>query len=110
MTSDFAELPRHYAGAILADPPRHFMAYLPKGRRKSPKYACLSVEQVAAFPVHELAGADSVLLLRVIQTHMPMALQVMQSWRFDFKTTGAWAKLSSTGRCWRHRAHSAQRC
>jgi N6-adenosine-specific RNA methylase IME4 len=98
----FAGLPLGQAKMLLADPPWWFATRSPKGRKKSAHrhYPCMTVEEIEALPVASLCAADCLLVLWTTQTHLPMALRVMARWGFAFKTAGAWAKQSSTGRCW----------
>ena len=100
--SPFAGLPLHSAGVVLADPAWSFVTYSPKGWRKSAHahYSCMDLEEILALPVATLAASDSVLVLWSTQVHLLHAIAVLDAWGFTFKTMGAWAKQSSTGRCW----------
>src|SRR5262249_4535928 len=88
--------------AIMADPPWHFATWSPKGQRKSASqlYAVMGLYDIKALPVANLAAADCFLWLWATQAGLDQALSVMQSWGFEFKTTGAWAKQSPTGSSW----------
>lgn len=96
----FAGLPLGQAGAVLADPPWPFITYSAKGQAKAPDYACMSIADIKAMPVATLCAPDCSLTLWTTQAHVAIAMGVMAAWGFDFKTTGAWAKRSSTGACW----------
>jgi N6-adenosine-specific RNA methylase IME4 len=98
----FAGLPLHSAGVVLADPAWSFDTYSPKGWRKSAHahYSCMDLAEIRAMPVADLAAPDSVLVLWSTQVHLPHAIAVVEDWGFAFKTMGAWAKQTSTGRCW----------
>jgi N6-adenosine-specific RNA methylase IME4 len=98
----FIRLPAGDAGVILADPPWSFATYSPKGWRKSAHahYPCMDLADIQALPVAELAAPDCVLVLWTTQVHLLHALAVLEGCGFAFKTMGAWAKQSSTGRCW----------
>ena len=100
--SPFAGLPLHSAGVVLADPAWSFVTYSPKGWRKSAHahYPCMDLAEIRAMPVADLAGPDSVLVLWSTQVHLLHAIAVLEAWGFTFKTMGAWAKQSSSGRCW----------
>ena len=100
--SPFAGLPLHSAGVVLADPAWSFVTYSPKGWRKSAHahYPCMDLAEIRAMPVADLAGPDSVLVLWSTQVHLLHAIAVLETWGFTFKTMGAWAKQSSSGRCW----------
>jgi N6-adenosine-specific RNA methylase IME4 len=101
-TPDFTALPRGHAKVILAYPPWWFSTYSDKGWGKSAHshYSCMSLDDVKALPVASLAAPDCVLVLWSTQTHLPMALDVLETWGFTYKTAGAWAKLSKSGTKW----------
>jgi N6-adenosine-specific RNA methylase IME4 len=98
----FAGLPAAEAGVVLIDPPWNFVTYSPKGWKKSAHahYACMTVEEIAALPVHTLCAPDCVCVSWATQTHIPHALLVLAAWGFSFSSMGAWAKQSKTGRRW----------
>ena len=100
--SPFTGLPLHSAGVVLADPAWSFVTYSPKGWRKSAHahYPCMDLAEIQALPVVDLTALDCVLVLWSTQVHLPHALAVLEAWGFTFKTMGAWAKQSNTGRCW----------
>ena len=91
----------HY-GLILADPPWQFALHSAKGEAKSPQahYSCATLEDIALLPVAKLAAPDCALMMWATAPMMPHAIAVMECWGFEFKTMGAWAKQSSTGRAW----------
>jgi N6-adenosine-specific RNA methylase IME4 len=86
-------------GVILADPPWHFKGYTQDGGPKSPSahYPCMSVDEIAALPVHTLAAPDCALIMWATAPMLPAALTLIDHWGFVFKTAGAWAKQSRTG-------------
>jgi|SRR6185312_2550332 len=95
----------HYTGnnfqVILADPPWHFKVRSPRGEGKSAVryYPVMSLSDIKALPVPELAAPDAVLFLWAIWPMMPQALEVMAAWGFTFKTVGfTWAKQTKHGR------------
>jgi N6-adenosine-specific RNA methylase IME4 len=91
----FAGLPARAAGAILADPPWHFQSWT-NGRwkgdgkiftpAKAPEYHTMSVEQIAALPVDDLAANDCALFLWGIWVMLPASLEIIRAWGFEFKT------------------------
>lgn len=87
---------------IMADPAWLFRNYSVKGEAKNPlaHYACMDIEAIKALPVGHLAAPDCVLLLWAIAPMLPEAIDTMKAWGFTFKSAGAWAKQSSTGRKW----------
>jgi N6-adenosine-specific RNA methylase IME4 len=86
----------HY-GAILADPPWSFMTRSDKGKDRSPEthYDCMSLDEIKALPVGELAAKDCALFMWTIDTHLAMALDVIAAWGFTYKTRAfCWAKTN----------------
>jgi N6-adenosine-specific RNA methylase IME4 len=84
--------------AILADPPWRFQTRSPKGDDRAPPYTRMSVADIAALPVGELAARDAVLFLWTIDPMLPQALEVIGAWGFVFKTIGfTWVKMNATG-------------
>lgn len=85
--------PRRY-GMIMADPPWHFDTRTPAGGARSPqgKYATMSMDQIAAMPVAEIAAPDCLLWLWFTGPITPWALRIADHWGFDFVTLGWWAK------------------
>ena len=88
---------------ILADPPWSFKTFSDKGLGKSPQqhYGCMTLDDIINMPVDQLADpAGCVLILWATAPMMPQALTTMLAWGFGYKTMGAWAKQSSTGKKW----------
>lgn len=86
---------------ILADPPWRFANYSAAGEKKNPvaHYDCMAPEQIAALPVGALAHPEGcALTMWATAPLLPLAVQTLAAWGFTFKSAGAWAKLSSTGR------------
>jgi N6-adenosine-specific RNA methylase IME4 len=85
-------------GAILADPPWHWQARSPKGDGRAPPYARMSLAEIAALPVGELAAPDCALFLWAIDPMLPQALKVIEAWGFAYKTVAfTWVKASASG-------------
>lgn len=89
-------------GVILADPPWSFSLWSAKGAAKSAQahYACLSADQISALPVRDMAAPDCLLFLWATWPMLPVAMRAMEAWGFAYKTGGAWAKQSRSGRKW----------
>jgi N6-adenosine-specific RNA methylase IME4 len=93
----FQGLPRGYYGAILADPPWRFQTWSPKGMGRAPDYLTMTPGQICALPVDELAARDCVLCLWMSWPMLQQALQVIDRWRFTYKTCAfAWIKANGT--------------
>jgi N6-adenosine-specific RNA methylase IME4 len=86
-------------GAILADPPWRFALRSPKGAARSAcnHYSTMSLNEIMALPVWDLAADDCVLFLWAVDPMLPQALRVIEAWGFEFKTVAFyWAKGSSS--------------
>lgn len=82
-------------GAILADPPWHFRTRSAKGEGRSAKrhYRVLSLADIKALPVADIAAPDCVLFLWAVDPMLPDAFDVLTAWGFEFKTVAFhWAK------------------
>lgn len=56
----------------------------------------MTVEEMAALPVADLAAKDCALFMWVIGTHIPAAIRLGEAWGFEFKTdVFYWAKMGS---------------
>jgi N6-adenosine-specific RNA methylase IME4 len=98
MTWPFGELKRGHYAAICADPPWSFRSNskAKPGRNAMRHYDCMTMEEIAALPVSELAAPDAALFLWItgpflaIGAHIP----IMKAW--GFKPTAmafTWVKL-----------------
>ena len=99
MTSEqpFHDLPRQHFGAVLCDPPWRFRTHNEKGRRKCPDwkpqkgasarhYETMSIDEIAALPVNEIASLHCALFLWATWPLLPDAIAVGQAWGFAYKT------------------------
>lgn len=84
---------------ILADPAWGFSDGLKKMKRKTKRsaqsqYKTMSLEEIKALPVADLADpAGCVLALWVPSSMLHAGLEVMKAWGFNFKQTFVWVKL-----------------
>lgn len=94
-------MPLRY-GAIIADPPWLFRNYSSKGETRNPTahYDCMDLEALENLPVGQLAGPDCALFMWATAPLLPQAIDLMARWGFKYKSAGAWAKQSSTGKAW----------
>lgn len=81
-------------GAILADPPWHFKSWSDKGRDRCPDamvrqkglverhYKTMSLDDIKALPVGDIAAKDAVLFLWAVNPMLPDALDVGRAWGF----------------------------
>lgn len=90
-------------GAILADPPWHWRARSARGEGRSAKrhYRVMSLDEIMALPIADLAADDCVLFLWTINSMRPQALDVVRAWGFTYKTVAfTWAKQTKSGKGW----------
>ncbi|CAK9078251.1 Beta sliding clamp (Beta clamp) (Sliding clamp) (Beta-clamp processivity factor) (DNA polymerase III beta sliding clamp subunit) (DNA polymerase III subunit beta) [Durusdinium trenchii] len=71
-----------------------------KGRSPQSKYNTMSLSEIRALPMREIAARDCILFLWAWSPMLVDAVRLLEDWRFDFVTSGAWAKRSETGRHW----------
>lgn len=86
---------------IVADPPWHYGPFgvgrIPRGavhdRRKTRlPYMTMSVAEIGALPVTELAESDAHLYLWTTNRYMHDAFHILDQWGFRYSTTLVWAK------------------
>lgn len=85
---------------IYADPPWTFEVYSGKGKERSAErhYDTMSLEEIAALPIEDLAADDCCLFLWCVWPELPGALKVIRSWGFEYKTAGfLWVKTNKGG-------------
>lgn len=82
-------------GIIYADPPWQYQTYSKKGQGRSAEshYPTMSIEDIKALPVGELAAKDSTLFMWITFPSMQTAFQVLDAWGFSYKTVAfVWVK------------------
>lgn len=86
-------LPQGPFRTIVADPP---WAYELRSEdlthRGRPGYPPMTLEDIKALPVGELAHEDSMLWLWTTNVHLPVAFEVIGCWGFRYITTLTWCK------------------
>ena len=82
---------------IVADPPWRFDNWSKKGEGKNAvsHYNCMSIEDIKALPVGDLATQNAILVLWATNPMLDRAFEVMKAWNFKFKTAGTWVKLTT---------------
>jgi N6-adenosine-specific RNA methylase IME4 len=87
-------------GTILADPPWRFSnrtgKMAPEHRRLS-RYATMTLEDIMALPVAQLAQPRSHLYLWVPNALVLEGLEVMRRWGYTYKTNLVWYKIRKDG-------------
>lgn len=90
----FGDLQPQSYDFIMADPPWLFEVRSEKGEEKSPQahYATMTISDIAALPVADLARETCLLWLWATGPMLPAQIAVMQAWGFAFVTSGVWVK------------------
>ncbi|MHA2401562.1 MAG: MT-A70 family methyltransferase [Candidatus Kariarchaeaceae archaeon] len=86
--------------AIYADPPWSYDNKKTGGTLNSgslQKYPTMSIEEISALPVDEIAAENCVLFLWCTVPLLPEGLEVMKSWGFTYKTMITWKKQNFFG-------------
>ena len=82
-------------GVIYADPPWSFTTYSEKGNGRGCAYDTMSLEEISALRVADLAAPDCLLAMWVTDPFLEHAFGVLESWGFVYKTVGfTWAKTA----------------
>ncbi|AOR76545.1 MT-A70 family methyltransferase [Novosphingobium resinovorum] len=94
----FDGLRRNGYGFIMADPAWSWVNFSGKGaaphRTEDEPYPTMTIEEMAALPVAEVAAKDCVLMMWVIGSHLDQAIQLGRDWGFAFKSDGfVWVKV-----------------
>jgi N6-adenosine-specific RNA methylase IME4 len=85
---------------ILADPPWRFQnrtgKMAPEHRRLS-RYDTLTLDEIIALPVRQVAADVAHLYLWVPNALLPEGIRVLQAWGFEYKTNIVWHKIRKDG-------------
>ena len=85
---------------IYADPPWRFQnrtgKVAPEHKRLN-RYATMSLDEIKALPVGQIAAAKSHLYLWVPNALLPWGLEVMKAWGFEYKGNIVWEKVRKDG-------------
>ena len=87
-------------GAILADPPWQFQNKTGKvapGHKRLNRYETLTLREIMALPVNEIADVPGHLYLWTPNALLPEALCVMEAWGFSYKSNIVWHKIRKDG-------------
>jgi N6-adenosine-specific RNA methylase IME4 len=87
-------------GTILADPPWQFQnrtgKVAPEHKRLN-RYGTMTLEEICALPVKEIAADRAHLYLWVPNALLPEGLRVMQEWGFRYVSNIVWEKVRKDG-------------
>jgi len=85
---------------ILADPPWQFQnrtgKMAPEHKRLN-RYPTMKLEDIKNLPVNEIADEQSHLYLWVPNALLPLGLEVMKAWGFEYKSNIIWEKIRKDG-------------
>ena len=85
---------------IYADPPWRFQnrtgKVAPEHKRLN-RYQTMSLEEIKALPVRQIANEKSHLYLWVPNALLPDGLEVMKAWGFEYKGNIVWEKIRKDG-------------
>lgn len=100
---------KRYA-VIYADPPWSFEVWaVPMkpitgshgGRSAADHYDTMTLDQLKAMPVSDLAADDCALFMWIVWPSLPDALELGKAWGFEYKTLGFdWLKQTPSGAGW----------
>jgi N6-adenosine-specific RNA methylase IME4 len=85
---------------ILADPPWQFTNRTGKvapEHRRLRRYATMTLSEICALPVHELADEPAHLYLWVPNALLAEGMEVMRAWGFTYKSNLVWYKVRKDG-------------
>lgn len=85
---------------ILADPPWEYKTWSDKGKGRSAEqhYNVMSLHDIKALPVKDIAAPDCALFMWCINSLLPEALDVIKSWDFTYKTVAfVYVKKNKSG-------------
>ena len=88
---------------IYADPPWSYNVWSKKGAGRSAEshYPTMSISELCALPVADLAAKDSALFLWATFPQLPEALRLIQAWGFTYKSAAfVWLKQNRKSPGW----------
>lgn len=100
-SSDFLKsLAGQRFSTVLADPPWRFQnrtgKMAPEHRRLS-RYGTMTLQEIKALPVSEVAADPAHLYLWVPNALLPEGIEVLRAWGFEYKTNIVWHKIRKDG-------------
>lgn len=89
---------------IYIDPPWKFESGF-GDRSVENHYPTMTVDEICAMPVGELAQRDAVLFMWVTIPHLMNANRVLEAWGFEYKSSAAWDKVDGGHGHWFFNQH-----
>jgi N6-adenosine-specific RNA methylase IME4 len=92
-------IPLHYE-LIVIDPPWGFDLYSKEGAKKSAlaKYELMTDAVIKSLPVGNLASMDCLLYCWSTAPQLPLAIDCIKAWGFEYKSLLMWRKVTSNGK------------
>lgn len=96
----FGDLKPHYYDLIVADFPWDFETYSELGEKKGPRaqYETMSLEEILAFPVGELADVNCLLLSWITAPRLDEGIVALKHWGFTYLSFIHWRKVFPSGK------------
>ena len=91
---------RRRFATILADPPWQFTNKTGKvapGHRRLSRYGTMTLDEIMALPLAQLAAPTSHLYLWCPNAMLPEGLAVLKAWTFTYKSNIVWHKIRKDG-------------
>lgn len=97
----FGDLRPRSFGMLMVDPPWAFAVRSAKGITKKGtggQYSTMSLSDIKALPVGELAAPDAICWLWATAPMLCQAIATLDAWGFSYSTMGTWAKRTPNGK------------
>lgn len=90
--------PQKRYGTILMDPPWGWTSFAGKAsaphRTEEEPYPVMTLDEMKALPVADIAAKDCLLMMWVIGSHIDQSIELARHWGFEFKSDGLiWVKV-----------------
>lgn len=85
---------------VMIDCAWHFEVRSPKGEGRSPQahYRTMSLDDIAALPVADLAAPDCLLWMWATAPLLHRQIEILATWGFEYATSGTWVKTTRKGK------------
>ena len=90
---------------IYADPPWRYEHVETESRAIENHYPTMSLEEICALPVADLATPDAVLFLWATSPKLAESMRVIESWGFTYRTCMVWVKRQLGRGYWARQKH-----
>lgn len=96
----FKPLPEGPFDFAMIDPPWKFASNSKANPGKNPNafYRTLTIEQLKYLPIWDVTAKNSVIWVWGTSPMIDRQIEMAKFWGFEFKTLGAWAKTTKTGK------------